>query len=154
MTCTNLISIRIERRRLAVAVFSGLRLEYHDVRELPTDSHKARVATRRFVSWIVATFPPEAVAVETVTAREGTRRTELAHIVGGTLMLLRTPRIHVSSPEVLGGFAAPALRTKKELRAVGAALWPELAARHVHPSTFDAATLGLHVQMRSLFHNP
>lgn len=151
MSCANLISIRIERRRLAVAVFAGLRLEYHDVRELPTDSHKAQVATRRFVTWVVATFPPEVVALETVTAREGTRRAELAHVVGGTLMLLRAPRLHVAAPDVLGAFATPALRTKKELREVGAALWPELAARRVHPATFDAAALGLHVQMKALF---
>lgn len=154
MSCAEVVGIRIERRRIAVAVFSGLRLEYHQVRELPANRRQAKVATHRFVSWIIETFHPELVAVETVTAAEGTQRAELAHIVGGALMLLRAARVHVAAAEILGAFSAPGLRTKKDLHSIAEALWPELGARRVHSATFDAAALGLHVQMMALFGNP
>jgi hypothetical protein len=154
MSCAEVVSIRVERRRLAVAVFSGLRLEYHQVRELPADGQQAKAAARRFIAWVVETFNPELVAVETGAAKEGSRRADLAHIVGGVLMLLRAARVHVAASEVLDSYSTPALRTRKELRSIAAVLWPDLAARRVHPATFDAAALGLHVQMIALFVDP
>ncbi len=151
MSCADLLSIRIERRRIAVAVFSGMRLEYHQVRELSADSHRAQETARRFLIWIVDAFNPALVVMESDGAAEGTRRAELAHVVAGTLMLLKVPRLRIAASEVMGSFAAPGLRTKKSLRSVAAMLWPEVAERHVHEATYDAAALGLHVQMKGFF---
>jgi hypothetical protein len=151
MSCAALLSIRIERRRIAVAIFSGLRLEYHQVRELSSAEDEAKRTTQRFINWLVDVFDPALVVIEDAGAKEGTRRAELAHVVAGTLMLRRVPRVRIEPREVLGSFAVPGLRTKKSLRVIAESIWPELPARHVHPATYDAAALGLHVQMKELF---
>lgn len=151
MSCAEVLSIRIERRRIAVAVFSGVRLEYHQVRELSSDPERAKLTSRRFTDWLVDVFQPALGVIEAADGTEGARRSELTHVVAGTLMLRRVPRVRITTHELLSSFAVPALRTKKTLRAVAATLWPELPARHVHPAAYDAAALGLHVQMKELF---
>jgi len=151
MSCAETLSIRIERRRIAVAVFSGLRLEYHQVRELSADGSEAKRTAQRFTNWLADVFDPALVVIEATGTQEGTRRAELAHVVAGTLMLRRIPRLRIEPRDVLGNFAVPGLRTKKSLRALAASIWPELPARYVHPAAYDAAALGLHVQMKEMF---
>lgn len=51
MNCSDLLTIAIERRRIAMATFAGLHLDYLQVRELTADQNEAARTTQRVITW-------------------------------------------------------------------------------------------------------
>lgn len=152
MNQIDLLAIRIERRRIAVAAFSGLRLDYAQVRELSSFEERATRSAREFTAWVAETLEPRFVAIEKVDAPDEARRSHLAFAVTRTIRFLPLAHTSVPAADVLDSLGAPPIPTKGRLRVIGALLWPELAGR-VHPAALDAAALGLHLQMTALLHD-
>lgn len=148
----DVLTIRIERRRIAIAAFSGLKLDFAQVRELSSFDERAAKSAREFTAWAAETLRPKFVAVEAVRAEEETRRSHLACAVSRTLRFLPVAQTSVPAADVLASWGTPPIQTKMQLRVIGALLWPELAGR-THPAALDSAALGLHLQMKALMHD-
>lgn len=151
MSHTELLAIKVERRRIAIAAFDGIELRYVEARELSSCYDEARRTTRSFVAWAVVTLKPAAVAVETVDAAEGSRRANLHYIVMQTLVRFRISRISMPGEGVRRVFGVPALATRTAVRMSAQAIWPELPGQAFSPAAYDAAAFGLALQMGSLF---
>jgi hypothetical protein len=150
MIHTDILAVRVERRRIAVASFCGTTLDFADVRELSASPHTAASSTRTYLAWAIDTFKPAAVAVERPTARAGTQREHLANVAFATFFGKSVYRVFIQPQSVREALGEPPLRNRRELHEVGRALWPRLPGTR-NPAAYDAALLGLHFQMLDLF---
>jgi hypothetical protein len=151
MNCIDLLAIRVERRRVAIAAFSGTRLDYVQVRELPSDRFLAARSARRFVGWVTEVFAPGVVVLEEQPMNTGPARADLYGVVVRQLRSSFSTRVHVYPAEIREYLGVPGPRSRTELREIGHRIWPELSNRLVNSAAYDAAALGLHLQMTSLF---
>lgn len=148
MTGADLLVVRIERRRIAVAAFSGTRLEHVQARELSADLARANCTAERFVTWALEMFEPKAVMLEQGSVREGTRRRKLAAAI--ERRLAQYPLGFESVPPQAGTiFGVPEPRSQRAVQDVARTIWPD-AARQGKEAGLQAAALGLHFQMHRL----
>src|SRR5581483_2365051 len=59
----SLIAVRIERRTVAAAVFTGSHLDYADARQLASTREKAVASTAGFIAWMLHRFDVESAAL-------------------------------------------------------------------------------------------
>lgn len=150
MRRTPLISFRIDRRAVAVAVFVGMSHEYSQVRELPSNAADADRAAVGFIAWVLSHFSGCSVALEEVRAEADTRRRALHLLALETIRNSGTPVWEVSPRELLTAYAAPGCRTRAQFRAIVAGIWPNVKAQFSNRSVLDAVGLGLLVQAKRL----
>jgi len=148
---TSLISIRVERRAVAAAVFRGDHLEYTDARQLSSDREKALSSAVGFVAWMLERFPVESAALEAIQNGHEIQRRVLHDAICQTLRDRMLPMWDIPKPVLLEGCGHPALRSRAQLREIATAIWPILAGTHAKVFVQDAAVLGLHVQIERLF---
>lgn len=146
MTEVKLGAFKVERRAVAAAIFSGVRLEYAQVRQLSSHDAQAELSAAGFVGWLCRSFHLPSVALEAYPAGEDTRRTALNATVVSVLREQGIAVWAVSRQELLTAFGSPPLSTRKELRAVAAVIWPVIAGAPQTRWTLEAAALGLYVQ--------
>lgn len=146
-----LISLRIERRTIALAVFDGMHLEHTDARQLSSARDKAVASAVAFVQWTLDHFPVESAACELIDGDNQILRRDLHEAVCATarermLSVWEIPRIALYE-----AYGRPALESRNELRQVATHIWPVLAGTHARFFIQDAAVLGLYVQTERLF---
>lgn len=150
MIHNDILAVRVERRRIALASFRGIKLDFADVRELSDNPHDAATSTREYLAWAIETFQPAAVALERPRARPDTRRDYLANVAFAAFAGKPVSRVFIRPETVRDAMGEPPLRSRREVHQVAAALWPRLpGTRNV--AAYDAALLGLHFQMLDLF---
>lgn len=147
-----LLAIKVERRSVAVAVFVGSRLEYHDVRQLSSQSNKAESSALGFVRWIMDSYAVESVSLEMLTNGDEIRRAVLSKAIVTMFRAAAMPVWEVRKADLLSAYGQPPLRSRKELRAVTQSIvWAMLNTDKPHWQELDAAALGLYVQTERLF---
>ncbi|MGD1096661.1 MAG: hypothetical protein ABSB35_32285 [Bryobacteraceae bacterium] len=146
-----LVSIRIERRAVAVAIFQGDHLEYTDARQLSSDRDKAIASAVGFISWILSRFAVESAVLESILTGQGIHRRVLHDTICATLRERMLPIWEIPKAVLLEGYGHPPLRSRAELRQVATSIWPILSGTHAKVFIQDAAVLGLHVQTERLF---
>lgn len=146
-----LISIRIERRAVAVAVSAGSQLEYARVRQLSSSGDKAIASAATFLERVLETLPAESAALEIVPGSEGTQRSQLQRVLLETLTDKNMAISYVNKKDVFQAFGFPPLRSRKELREIVCGMWPILGDVEGSPLVHDAVALGLYVQTERLF---
>jgi hypothetical protein len=149
MSCADLLTIAVERRRVAIAVFSGLQLNHTQARELSAREEEAARATSAFVAWAAHQFRPARIAIQEPPGPAAHRRLALHAIVRGTLISYPAKQTEVDPATLREHFATPALRTKTQLRRIAPELWSRLG-RGGQPSVCDAVLMGIHLQMLDL----
>lgn len=146
-----LLAIKVERRSIAVAVFVGSTLDFHDMRQLSSEAAKAEATAIGFLNWVISSFDIKTAAVERMTNGSEIRRTVLNRAI---LDLLRTSAIpiwEVYKRDLLEAYGRPPLRSRVELRQVTKAiLWSMFNSDKPNPQELDAAALGLYVQTERL----
>jgi hypothetical protein len=145
----NVLAVWVESRRVAIAAFAGLKLEFADVRELPAEASAAAASAKQYLTWATELLKPAAVALQTAPVRSGSQRQHVADAATKTFSGTPILRLFISSAAVYEGMGEPALSGRGEARRVAATLWPRLPGTR-HPSAYEAALLGLHVQMTDL----
>jgi hypothetical protein len=146
-----LLALRLERRAIAAALFSGDRLEYTQVRQLSSARNKALSSTIGFVNWLCEQYSPDSAAIEVVAANQPVQRRALAEAVMGTLRGHALPLWEIDKSQVFAGFGQPALRNRRELRQVITEIWPVLSNTGAKRLIADAVALGLYVQVERCF---
>ncbi len=147
----SLLSIRVERRTIAAAVFRGQHLEYADSRQLSSTQDKAVGSASGFVNWMLARFPVESAAFETILNGHEIQRRVLHDAISTELRERIIPIWEMPRTALLEGFAHPALKSREQLREIATTIWPIIAGTHAKVFIQDAAILGLYVQTERLF---
>ena len=148
---TSLISIRIERRAVAAAIFNGDQLEYTDSRQLSSTRDKAIASAIGFVNWILARFPVESAALETIPNGHEFQRRMMHDAICRTLRERFLPIWEVPKHVLLETSGQPPLKSRAQLRYVISSIWPVLAGTHAKVFIQDAAIVGILVQIERLF---
>jgi hypothetical protein len=147
-----LAAIRIERRAIAVAIFTGHNLEYPPlVRQLPSDANKALGSTAIFIERILDKCPFRTAALEILPSTRQAQRHQLDEIVCGVLRERGVSIWQVKKRDVISSFGYPPLRFRKQVRNVITAIWPEVNGSFGGPLIKDALALGLYCQIEQLF---
>lgn len=147
-----LLAIKVERRSVAIAVFVGTRLDFHDVRELSSKAEKAEASAAGFVSWALANFEIESATVERMANGAEIRRSILNKTILNLLRAGSIPIWEVAKREVLEAYSHPPLQSRADLRQVAQSiLWSMFTTDKPHSQEVDAAALGLYVQTERLF---
>jgi hypothetical protein len=144
-------AFKCERRSVAVAVFSGDQLDYTQVRQLSSSPDRATASVAGFVNFVVANLDIESAGIESSTVGTGVRRSHLTDGVVATLRQNSVPIWQVNKRELFDSFAYPALKNRKELRAVVRSIWPALGAGNGKNQILDAAAVGMFVQIERRF---
>src|SRR5947207_290852 len=87
----NMLAIKIERRRIAVSVFSGLHLEDLQVRHLPQNLAEGIERAAAFIHWIASAYAPDIAAL--IIPPEGDMRR--SQVTKGVVSVLREEGIPV-----------------------------------------------------------
>ena len=147
----SLISIRIERRAVAAAIFHGDQLEYTDSRQLSSTRDKALASAIGFVNWMLSRFPVESAALEAIPNGYEFQRHALHDAICQSLRERFLPIWEVPKIVLLESCGQPPLKSRSQLRDVATSIWPVLAGAHAKVFVQDAAIVGLHVQIERLF---
>jgi hypothetical protein len=147
-----LLAIKVERRCIAVAVFVGGKLDFHDKRILPAQPDKADASAIGFLSWVITNLEIESATLERMTNGNEIRRAILNQTVLNTLRASSIPFWEVNKRELLDAFGHPPLQTRGELRqSVQTILWSMFTSDSPDSQELDAAAVGLYVQTERLF---
>lgn len=148
-----LAAIRIERRAIAIAIFSGDHLVHADARQLSSASDKALDTAASFVTRFMEKFRFESAALEIIPNGHEMQRTLLHRAILDALGHEAIGIQEVSKRDLLEAFGHPGLRSRRELRKVISNIYPVLDESFGAPWTHDAAALGLYVQTERVFNN-
>jgi hypothetical protein len=148
---SRLMSIRIERRAVAAAIFRGTHLEYADSRQLSSSRDKGLESATGFVTWLLSRFPVESAALELIPSGYEFHRRVLHNSISQTLRERMLTIWEIPKIALLDGCGQPALDGRADLREIATAIWPIIAGTHAKVFIQDAAILGLHVQTERLF---
>ncbi len=146
-----LISIRVERRTIAAAIFHGDHLEYTDSRQLSSAHNKAYVSALGFIDWLLARFSVESAALEAIPNGHEFQRRVLHEAISQDLRDRGLTIWEIPKVALLEGCGYPSLRFRDQLRQVATSIWPILEGTRSKTFIQDAAILGLHVQVERLF---
>lgn len=143
----DLAAIRIERRCIAVAIFSGQDLKYPPIaRQLVTDQNKALGSAAMFINNIRAKCAFSGAAIEQLTADCDAHRSQLTRIVLQVLAEQQVAVWQFPKTDIIAAFGEPPLRFRADVRDVMTAMWPEVNGGFGSPFIKDALALGLYCQ--------
>lgn len=145
---SKLIAIKIRRRVVAAAVFSGRTLEHVEALQLCNDPEEVNDAVARFLASLLERFHPDSAAIGISRGRIGERVIALTDTAEMMLRAAAIPFWKVEDQTVLETYAIPKLKGRRHLRPIVRSFWPHLAERQL--SGYEAAALGLHVQVERL----
>lgn len=144
-----IVAVSIQRRCIAVAVFSGMRLERMEVRQLSSNGAQAATTVHRLITRLLRAHPVMTAALESTPAASTTRRAELVRLVH---TLFTDKGLYITTtgvPTLLAAYSLPPCRTRKRLREIVSGIWPALQPRFGTSAVLDAAALGLHAEVQS-----
>lgn len=144
-----LLSVRIERRTVAVAVFCGLHLEGRRVLQLSSDPVRAESSAIAFIREVLSEADCLSVAVETVSG--DVRRAMLYATILEQCRAAGISVWEISGRTVLETLAHPPLKSRAELRDLMLQMWPMPGLKQSQMCALDAFALGLYVQTERLF---
>jgi hypothetical protein len=148
---TSLISIRVERRAVAAAIFRDDHIEYADSRQISSAHDKALASAVGFINWMLARLTAESAALESILNGHEFQRRVLHDAISRTLRDRMLAIWEIPKVVLLEGYGYPPPRSRSELREIATTIWPILAGTHAKVFVQDAAVLGLHVQTERLF---
>jgi len=148
---SRLISIRIERRTIALAVFDGTHLEHTDMRQLSSARDKAVASAVGFVMWMLDQLPVESAACELIEGANEIQRRVLHDAIFANFRERMVSLWEIPRAALYEAYGRPAIRSRAELRQIATSIWPVLAGTHAKVFIQDAAVLGLYVQTERQF---
>lgn len=141
------LGIKVERRRIAVALCRNLALDRVQTRTLGSAHEAALRSAVRFVREAMEKFPDAYIAVEVAEVQFQTRRNAIAASLREALGNLAVV-VEVSHHDLFRAFAAPSCRDQAQLRNAARRLWPHLGKNR---AALDAAALALFASAQRLF---
>lgn len=148
---SQLVALCVGPRSLALAVFVATRLEYTQVRELPSDGHKAETSALGFLGSVLDRFPDACFTIECRRSRGmATRQALLVERIRSAIRTAAVPLWEIEPVSLFRAFAEPSCRSRTQYREIVAGIWPNLSEQRAKRALLDAAGLGLFVQTKRL----
>jgi len=149
-----LLSVKVERRSVAAAVFKGRHIEDTHVRQLSSVASRAQSSAVGFIHWMLSNFEIESAALECLVNVGDVRRVVLTNTIQEVCIAPRPISLwQFPKRDLFRAFGYPALRSRKELREVILSMWPVLRDKGAQNQALDAVALGALVQTERLFLN-
>ncbi|HET9283726.1 MAG TPA: hypothetical protein VFR24_17365 [Candidatus Angelobacter sp.] len=145
---SKLIALKIRRRVVAAAVFSGRTLEHIEALQLCNEPEAVNDAVARFLANLLERFHPDSAAIGISRGRIGQRVVTLTETAEAMLRADAIPFWRIEDRVVLETYAVPGLNGRLYLRPIVRSFWPHLAEKQL--TGYEAAALGLHVQVERL----
>ncbi len=145
---SRLIALKVRRRSVATAVFSGKNLDYAVMLHLSDKPEIVTDTVARFLSRTLEDFKPASAAIGIGQTKPGERVTDLHALVKTMLAAEGIPITEVEDKKLLESYAVPKLKNKDALQPIVASFWPHLGPRQL--SAFEAVALGFHMQAEHL----
>lgn len=144
-----LMAVRIERRCIAVGIFTGTHLDGFRARALAADHEAADATAVSFLRECLYGCECRTIAVEAVAG--DIRRSVLHGAVLATCRSVGVSVWEVSIKTVMESLAHPPPKTREEMRKQVLRLWPLPGLKWVEECALDAFAVGLYVQTERLF---
>jgi hypothetical protein len=149
---SKLLAVKLRRRSVAVALFSGRTLEHIETLQLCNEPEAVTDTVARFIATLLDIFHPDSAAIGVSRGRPGERVKILTETAQTMLRAAGIPFWRIEDRMLLETYAVPKLKGRQQLRPIVRSFWPHLAEKHL--TGYEAAALGLHVQVeRLLSHN-
>jgi hypothetical protein len=149
---SKLFAIKIRRRSVAIAVFSGKTLEYTDTLHLCNEPEAVSDTVAKFLAWVIENYRPASATIGISRARRGQRVSALLEATEKMLLSEGIPVHKIDDRALLESYAIPKLKNKDQLRQIVRSFWPHLS--HRQTSAFEAVALGFYLQVeRMLAHH-
>jgi hypothetical protein len=144
-----LMAVRVERRGVATALFSGVHLEGRRVRQLSSDPNKAEASAEAFIREVFSENDCPSAAIEYVSGE--IRRSVLHGIILQQCHASGISLWEVPGRAILDALSYPAVKTRGELRQLMLRMWPMPGLNRSQMCALDAFAVGLYVQTERLF---
>jgi len=148
MKINTIAAVCITRRVIAVAVFSGTRLEYIRNRQLSSSRGQAERTVMASLNWLVSQFDIAVLGIFDSVA--DVRASHLEALAAGAGRSLGIPVWRVKTTSLLEAFSQPPLTNKQQLRMVAGDIWPVISGSVLNRSVRDAAAVGLYIQVERM----
>jgi hypothetical protein len=146
MPNTKLLAIHIERRSVAVAVFSDTQLEHAEVRHLSSNQSVAEKTLVEFVKRKLAQFETDRVVLQALPIDATERARTMNAALVKSLRETAASIWHVPESVLFEAFGVPALTSRQQLHQTIGEIWPSLKGIRTGRTVLGAAALGLHFQ--------
>ena len=143
-----LLAIKIRRRSVALAVFSGQSLEYVATLQLSNEPGAVIDSVARLVAQALEHFNPALAALGIGRIRESSRVSTVMKFTEEMLTSRGIPVWKVKDQILLESYATPKLKSCGQMRSIVASFWPHLSPRQM--SAFEAVALGFYIQIERL----
>jgi hypothetical protein len=145
---SRLLAIKIRRRSVAAAVFSGRNLEHISALQLCNEPDAVADSVARFLATILENFRPDSAAIGISKTNHGSRVGALIETAETMIRSEGIPFWKIEDPKVLQSYAVPRLKNQKQLRAIVRCFWAHVSERQL--TGYEAAALGLYFQVERL----
>jgi hypothetical protein len=144
-----LMAVRIERRCIAVGMFTGTYLVGFRARVLAADHAAAKNTAVSFLRSTLYENECQAIAIETVVG--DIRRAELHEAVLAACRSAGVSVWEISIKTVMESLAHPPPKTREEMRKQVLRMWPLPGLKRTEQCALDAFAVGLYVQTERMF---
>jgi hypothetical protein len=141
---TEILSLRVSRRAIGVAILRSDGLALSDGRHLPSVPTRAVSAVTRYLERLISASIT-AVVVDSPSRGISMNTDRLLDTIRDVVSSKHLPSLVVGKGDVLVAYGVTALRTRHEVRSVVTEYWPELGriASRAGPYIVDAAAAAL-----------
>jgi hypothetical protein len=146
----NLAAVRIGRRTIAVTIFLGLHMEHVEVIRLSSDIESALRRVPAIVQRLLDQFEVTTVALESSPIHSERRTAKLQEALVAQLRAGAIAIWPVAFVDLCRHFSLVPVRARHALRQIASKIFPGLAGNSRSSLDWDAALLGLHVQIERI----
>lgn len=139
-----LVAVKVERRIVAIAIFRDHTLRYAEPRNLSSDHTVATASALDFIARNLQRFDIQSAVLEDAHAADEARSAELLSEIEREILKQGVPARRFSKQVLFEAYSVEPLSSRKELRAVVGAFWPQLGTGDFPGAVLDAAALGLY----------
>jgi hypothetical protein len=150
-----ILSLRVSRRAIGVAILRSDGLALSDGRHLPSGPTRAVSAATRYLERLLGSSIT-AVVVDSPARGLSPVTDRLLDSIHEVLSSKRLISLVIGKSEVLTAYGLPALRTRGDVRSVVGAYWPALGriTSRAKPYMVDAAAAALYAECRLALSSP
>jgi len=139
-----LLSVKVERRSIAIAIFRDHVLRYAEALNLSSSLEMAMQSAMDFVVRYLHRFDVHSAVLEDSHADDEARSAELLGHVERALLSEGTPTKRVGKQTLFEAYSVVPLSSRRELHEVVRSFWPQLYTMDFPRAVMDAAAVGLY----------
>jgi len=153
ITRPRLMALRVERRVVATAVFTGTHLEGRRILQLSSNPDKAASSVASFIRSVLSESDCRCAAIEQAPNRADILRSVLHRAAVAQIRTTNLSLWEISQQALYSAFSHPPVETRQQLRDVAFGIWRLSELKQGQTCALDALALGLFVQTERMFND-